>query len=405
MLFLTVLRMALRSLRANKMRSFLTVLGIVIGVASVIAMLALGEGTKQKVTQSVKNFGANLISVRPGQRGGAGGVRNTDQQNLTVEDAEAVLDEVPEIEMVTPDLDESYQVKHLNRNRRISVNGEAVTYFVIRNFPIERGRTFTSAEVNRSAKVAVIGPKSVEDLFGTDDPIGEVIHINGLNFTIVGVTKSKDERSDSNIWIPYTTAMSFLIGHDYLDQIYCRVRDGYDIPTVMEKISEVMRRRHRIQFGRPDDFSVRNYQEIQDSLNQVAMVFTYLLAGIAAVSLLVGGINIMNIMLVTVTERTREIGIRKALGARNLDVLSQFLIEALTISIAGGLIGAAFGVGSVLAFNEITLRMSGSAYGAKIQLLPLVISFSFSVAVGVFFGWYPARKAAKLDPIEALRYE
>lgn len=405
MFFFTVIRMAFRSIRANKLRSLLTILGIVIGVASVIAMLALGEGTKAKVTQSVSSFGANLVSIRAGQRGGSSGVATGVQQNLTVEDAEAIIKNVPEVEMVSPDIDSDFQIKFGSRNRRISVNGEAPTYFTIRSFPLQSGRIFTDQEVARNAKVAVIGPKPVEDLFDGREAVGETIKIAGLSFLVIGVTKPKDESADNNIWVPYTTAMDQLIGRDYLDQIYCKVRTVEEIPIAMEKITQVLRRQHKIQPGKPEDFSVRNFQEMADSVGQVASVFTWLLSGIAAVSLLVGGINIMNIMLVTVTERTREIGIRKALGARNLDVLSQFLIEAITISMVGGIIGISLGVGSVFAFNAITEHMSGTAYGARIDMAPIIVSFGFSMLVGVFFGWYPARKAARLDPIDALRYE
>lgn len=409
MLFWTIVKTAFRSIRSNKMRSFLTLLGIIIGVASVIAMLGLGAGTQEKITANMRQFGANLLTVRSEMHGGSSGVRTGTRQNLKVEDAEALLHEVPEIDMVTPDIDERFQVKYLNKNVRVSVNGEAPTYFEIRNFPIAKGKKFTEADVERYSRVAVLGPKTAEDLFGTDDPVGQTIKIKGVNYMVVGVTKEKGASSwsnpDENIWVPYTTAMTQLIGRNYLDQIYCRVRDNVPMDEAQRKVEDVLRRRHKIQFGQSDDFSVRNLQEMVDSLNTVSLVFTFLLAGVAGVSLLVGGVNIMNIMLVTVTERTREIGVRKAMGARNFDVLTQFLVEAVTVSMTGGLIGICLGVGSILLFNNITLRMSGEAYGAKVQLLPVIISFGFSLLVGVFFGWYPARKAASLDPIDALRFE
>jgi putative ABC transport system permease protein len=401
----TTVKIALGNLRANKMRSFLTILGIIIGVASVIAMLALGAGTREKVTQSVRNFGANLCSVRPAYRGGSSGVRSDTFAALRLEDAEAILQQVPEVEMVSPDMDQDYQVKYMNKNARIAINGEAVTYFKIRNFPIDTGRIFTEAEVNRAARVAVIGPAAAEKLFDQQDPVGEIVKIKGLNFLIVGRTKSKDEHSDENIWIPYTTAMKQVMGVETIQQIYCKVRDNVSMTDAIDKITELMRKRHRIQAGMPDNFYVRNNQEAADSLNQVSNTFTMLLAGVAGISLLIGGINIMNIMLVTVTERTREIGVRKALGARHFDLLAQFLLEAVTISMLGGLIGVAIGVGTVFAFNHITEVMSGASFGAQIEMLPLVVAFGFSALVGIFFGWYPARKAALLDPIDALRYE
>jgi putative ABC transport system permease protein len=409
MVFWTVVTVALRSLRSNKLRAFLTLLGIIIGVASVIAMLGLGAGTQEKVTQSMRNFGANLLTVRPEQHGGSSGVRTGRRVNLKPEDGQAILQQVPEIDMVTPDLDEHFQVKYMNKNVRVSVNGEAVTYFAIRNFPIGRGNAFTEADVERQGRVAVLGPKTAEDLFGTEDPLGKQIKIKGVNFTVVGITKEKGSsmfsNPDENVWIPYTTAMSQIIGRNYLDQIYCRVREGVDMAVAQQKVEEAMRRQHRIQPGQPDDFSVRNLQEITDTMNTISTVFTMLLAGVAGVSLLVGGVNIMNIMLVTVTERTREIGVRKAVGARRRDVLTQFLIEAITISMAGGLIGIALGTGSIWLFNYVTAEMTGDPFGAKIQALPIIISFGFSVLVGVFFGWYPAVKAARLDPIDCLRFE
>lgn len=405
MLLLTIMRIAFRSIVANKLRSFLAILGIIIGVASVIAMLALGEGTRKKVTAQMRNFGANLLSVRPDYRSNAGGIRTGAYESLKLADAEAILAQVPEVEMVTPDLDADFTAKYQNKNKRVQVNGEAVTYFTIRSFPIEKGRAFTEDEVNRSAHVVVMGPKTAEALFEDKDPIGELVKIKGCNFRVVGVTKSKDDHSDDNVWAPYTTVMSQLMGRTSINQIYCRVRDHEDMTAVMEKIKAVMRKQHRIQSGMPEDVSVRNNQEAADSVAQVAGTFTMLLAGVAAISLLVGGVNIMNIMLVTVTERTREIGVRKALGARNIDVLTQFVIEATTISMTGGILGVAIGIGIVVGFNSMTERLMGEAYGAVVQMLPVVVSFGFSCMIGVFFGWYPAQKAARLDPIEALHYE
>lgn len=409
MLFLTIVKVALRSLAANKLRSFLTMLGVIIGVAAVIAMLGLGAGTREKVMESVRTMGANLLVIRPGMTGGGTGVFTAERVNLKVEDAEAILAQVPEIEMVCPEVTGRFQVKFMNKNSRPSIQGEAVTYFPVRNYVIDKGRAFTESDVLRNARVAVIGPKTAEDLFGDLDPIGQTIKVRGINFLVVGVTKPKGDQGwfnpDDQVIIPYTTAMNQVMGRDSLSSIYCKVKNGADMNVAQEKVTEVLRRQHRIQPGAPDDFTIRNLQEISDSLNQVSRVFTMLLAGVAAVSLLVGGIGIMNIMLVTVTERTREIGVRKALGARAIDLMAQFLLEAVVISLTGGLIGVALGVGAIVAFNRITEAVSGNAFGAQIQLLPIVISFGFSVFVGVFFGWYPARKAAKLDPIEALRYE
>ena len=402
---LVIIKVALRSIRGNKLRTFLTVLGIVIGVMSVISMLALGAGTREKITQQVRNNGANLFSVRPGYRPAASGVRTGTYNNLKIKDAEAILEQVPEIEMVCPDTDDDYIVKHMSHNARVQVNGEAITYFVMRNCQIASGRAFTEEEVIRHARLAVIGPKTAQNLFPGEDPLGERIKIKGINFLVIGVAKSKDDRADDNVWIPYTTAMAQLQGSDALHQIYCRVRSEIPMQDAIEKASNVMRKRHVIQAGQPDDFSIRNNQEMAESLDQVSTIFTTLLAGIAGISLFIGGINIMNIMLVTVTERTREIGLRKALGARQIDLLTQFLLEAVILSMSGGLIGVLLGVGTVLVFNFTTEQMTGAAYGAILELTPIVVSFGFSLIVGIFFGWYPAKKASRLNPIDALRYE
>lgn len=409
MSFWTTFSIAIRALRAHRLRSLLTALGVVIGVASVIAMLGLGAGTKEKITGSMRSFGANLLTVRPEFSGGGSGVRTAARQNLKVEDAEAILQGVPAVEMVSPDIDSSMQVKRLSKNKSVRVNGEAPTYFTIRSYPIEHGRSFTDAEVDMLAKVAVLGPSTADELFGNEDPLGQEIKIKGLNFTVIGVTEAKGSSGyfnpDENIWIPYTTAMSQVFGRDYLNNIYVRVRDGEDMTKAQEAVSVVMRRQHRIQAGAPDDFSVRNNQEIADQLDQFGQWLTMLLSGIAAISLLVGGVNIMNVMLVTVTERTREIGIRKALGAKSSDVLRQFLMESLTVSMTGGVLGTALGVGLIVGFNEVTRRMNGEAYGAQIVPASILAALVVSIAVGVFFGWHPARKAAKLDPIDALRFE
>ncbi|MBX7246093.1 MAG: ABC transporter permease [Candidatus Sumerlaeaceae bacterium] len=411
MLFWTIVKVALKSIAANKLRSILTMLGVIIGVAAVIAMLALGAGTREKITESVRQMGANLLTVSPGQRQ-TFGVRQGTQENLTLEDAQAVLAQVPEITMVTPEVSSSFQAKFMNKNTRTSVRGVAITYFPARNTSVEKGRGFTEADVDRQARVAVLGAKTATDLFDTMDPVGETVKIKGINFLVVGVTKPKGDQGffnpDDMILIPYTTAMKQLIGKENLNTMYLTVKKDGDMVAVQEKVTQVLRRQHRIQAGAPDDFNIRNLQEVSDSLNQVAEVFTMLLAGVAAVSLLVGGIGIMNIMLVTVTERTREIGIRKALGARRSDVMTQFLLEAVTLSLTGGMLGVSLGVGTILAFNHVMTGFATpgqKAFSAPIEMWPMLLSFSFSVFVGVFFGWYPARKAARLDPIEALRYE
>jgi len=408
MLIWTIIKVAFKSIAANKLRSFLTMLGVIIGVAAVIAMLGLGAGTKEKVTESVKSMGSNMLVVRPASRWG-GGVSTGERRDMTLEDAEAILKGVDEVIKVAPEVSSRYQAKYMSKNSSVSVLGEPVTYFAVRNFEVENGREFTEAEVNRSAKVAVLGSKTAADLFGGADPLGEQIKIKGINFTVIGVTKTKGDQGwynpDDQIVVPLTTGMNQLMGKDNVDNIYLTVRDGTDMAQAIESVSAVLRRAHKIQPGREDDFSVRNLQEIADSLNEVTKVFTLLLAGVASISLLVGGIGIMNIMLVTVTERTREIGIRKALGARNFDLLTQFLLEAVVVSLTGGVLGITFGVGSILLFNYVMTNHFGGQFSAQLQWWPVILAFCFSFIVGVFFGWYPARKAARMDPIDALRYE
>lgn len=407
MLLLTIVRVAFRSLAANKLRSFLTMLGVIIGVAAVIAMLGLGAGTREKVTESVRQMGANLLVVRPEWRRGGSGVSSGSFQNLRIGDAEGLLSSVPEIRMVSPEVNGNAQVKYLNRNKAYSVNGYTPTYFPVRNVAVERGRGLTDADLERVSRVAVIGSKVAEELFLGADPLGQRIKVKGVNFVVVGVTKAKGEgwgSPDDQVAIPLTTAMTQILGRDTLSSIGCQIRPGADMAAAEQTILAEMRRLHKIQPGRPDDVRIWNVQEMRDQLENISRIFTMLLAGVASVSLLVGGIGIMNIMLVTVTERTREIGVRKALGARNIDLLTQFLLEAVVVSLTGGIVGIAVGVGSILTFNEVVSRMEKDFF-ASVETWPIVLSFCFSVLVGIFFGWYPARKAARLDPIDALRYE
>lgn len=405
----TIIKVALRALRAHKMRSLLTTLGIIIGVASVIAMLGLAAGTREKITSRMAAFGANLLSVRASYGGGGSGVRSAQRQNLKLEDAEAILKYGSDyVEAVTPDLDGGVQIKYGNQNTHTDINGEAPTYFQIRNFPLASGRIFTDTEVDRAARVAVIGPKTALDLFGEGvDPVGATIKVKGINFVIIGLTEPKDEHSDDNIWAPYTTVMQQVLGQDHLDQIYIQVREGQDMAAAQAAVEAILRRQHKIQRGQEDDFTVRNIQSAVDNLNSIAQIFTLLLAGVAGISLLVGGVNIMNIMFVTVTERTREIGVRKALGARESDLLGQFLMESIALSTVGGMVGVGLGVGGIALFNEITRRMSeeGEAYGAQIHSAPIFLAVAVSMIVGLVSGFYPARRAARMDPIEALRYE
>lgn len=402
MYFIIIIKVALKSLLANKLRSFLAVLGIIIGVASVISMLAIGAGARTKIVGAIQSMGRDLLMVRPGQRG-TGGVFTGTQQNLTIEDAEALLVEVPNVLAVAPVVQRNAQVKYFENNSNVNVVGTAPTYLVARNFELDKGRNFTDSELDHMSRVAILGPTTVENLFGADDPIGAAIKIKGINFRVIGVTKSKGDQGwfnpDDQIIVPLLTAMKQLFGLDYLREINVQAQPNSDLSTVQDKITEVLRRRHRTQPDSDSDFSVNNQAEILATMTTVSKTFTILLGTVAGISLVVGGIGIMNIMLVTVTERTREIGIRKAIGAKDRDILRQFLLESIVMSCVGGIAGVAFGSGAAKLIGSFT------SFATTIQIYSIVLAMTFAAAVGIFFGYYPARRAARLNPIEALRYE
>lgn len=402
MLFWTILKVALRSLSANKLRTLLSMLGIIIGVGAVISMLALGAGAQKQVLDSIQSMGTNLLIVRSGQAG-MRGVSMGAQDNLTLNDAEALLQKIPAIITVSPVVGGSVQMKYFNKNVRTNVTGAAITYFEIRSFPVEQGRMFTEAEVNQNARVAVLGPVTAENLFGEQSAIGQTIKLKGINFKVVGVLKSKGDQGyfnpDDQAIIPYTTAMKQVLGLDYIREIDLQVDPKADLNQIQEQTATQLRKAHRLQPDVPDDFNIRNQAEFIETASSFSRVFTVLLGGIASISLLVGGIGIMNIMLVTVTERTREIGVRKAIGARNRDILLQFLLESMLLSCTGGLIGVLTGLVTALLISRF------SQFPTVIQLPSVLLAFGFAAGVGVFFGFYPANRAARLDPIEALRYE
>ncbi len=396
-----IIKIAIRSLLANKVRSFLATLGIIIGVTSVILMLGLGEGAKVKVTEEIKSFGTNLLVLRPGKKG-LHGVRTTEKENLTLEDAKAIS-KIPFVKNVAPGVASMVQLKYLNKNTRSSATGTVPSHIEVRNFEVESGRFLTDQDVRERRKVAAICAKVKEDLFGVTDPLGKVIKVKGINFQVVGTLKAKGDRGwfnpDDQIFIPITTAMKRLLGIDYLRNINIQVVSIEKMDMVQRAIEAMMRQRHGITAGEEDDFYIRSQREYLDSMMRVSRTFTFLLAGVASVSLVVGGIGIMNIMLVTVAERTREIGIRKAVGGKNRDILRQFLVESLAVSLLGGILGIILGIGGGFVVN-----LSGG-YQVIIKLAPILLGFFFSASVGIFFGYYPARKAAKLNPIDALRYE
>ena len=402
MYFLVLLKVAIYSLLANKLRSFLAVLGIIIGVGAVIAMLAIGAGAKAQVLSSISAMGMNLLVVRPGQHG-PGGVMTGTQQNLTVEDAQAILAEVPGVERLSPVVIGRGQLKYFENNSGMTLIGASVTYIPIRNFEVEKGRLFTDDDEDRMAHVIILGPVAVSNLMGNDDPIGTTVKVNGIGFQVIGVTKAKGDQGwfnpDDAAIVPYTTAMKQLFGLEYLREIDIQCASQDNLNAVQDGVTELLRRRHRTEPEASNDFEIRNQADILDTASAVTRTFTVLLGAIAGISLFVGGIGIMNIMLVTVTERTREIGIRKAIGAKDRDILRQFLFEAILMSGLGGVIGVGAGIGAA----QIIAKMT--TFTTVLQIQSITMAMAFAASVGVFFGYYPAWRAAKLNPIDALRYE
>jgi putative ABC transport system permease protein len=397
-----LIRAALDSLSAHRLRSFLAMLGIIIGIASMITMLAMVRGAEVEVMQQIADLGANVLFIRPGLFG-AGGVVSGVHQNLTLGDAEAVADEVPALALVAPVVRGTAQIKYFSRNVRSLLVGSSPEYFGVRSFEMLRGRAFTPAEVEGMARVAVLGPIPAQSLFGESDPVGTTVKINGLNFRVVGVYGSKGEQGwtnlDDQVVVPCTNAMKQFFGFDYLNEIQARVFDETDIRRAVAGVTTVLRRCHRLKPDDPDDFYVRTMAEVRDMAARIATTFTSLLGGIAGVSLIIGGIGIMNIMLVSVTQRTREIGVRKAIGAKDRDILRQFVIEALVISAVGGLIGLLLGVAASALIPRVT------NFSTHVEPWSVLLALLSSSAVGVFFGYYPARNAARMDPIDALRSE
>jgi len=396
------IRVAMKSLYTNKLRSFLAMLGVIIGVAAVISMLAIAAGAQKDVLARISAMGTNLLVVRAGSREGHG-VATADQKKLTVDDAKAILASVPTVDQLSPVVERNAQLKYYDKNTITEVAGVAVTFLPIRDYHVEKGRAFTEAEVDSMARVIVIGPTTATNLGVTSDNLGEDIKLKGINFKLVGILKTKGDQGffnpDDQVLMPYTTAMNTVFGLDQIREIDVQAKQGSDLTQVQADISTVLRKRHKIQPGHDDDFNVRNQADIIATASQFNKTFTYLLGAIASISLLVGGIGIMNIMLVTVTERTREIGIRKAIGAKDRDILRQFLIEALIMTGIGGLLGVAAGLGTA------NIIRSTTEFKTSVQWPGVVLALVFAVCVGVFFGYYPAQRAAMLDPIESLYYE
>lgn len=400
-----LLKIALKALNNNKLRCFLTMLGIIIGVASVITMLAIGQGSKNSIKAQISEMGSNMIMIHPGnmQRGG---VRQSadDMQTLEVADYEA-LKELPGVAAVSPSVNSGGQLVNGNNNYPSSIYGVTPEYLDIRKFKVKDGAMFTDHDIKSAAKVCILGKTVVDNLFPNgDDPVGRVIRFGKIPLTVIGVLESKGTNSmgqdqDDVVIAPYTTVMKRILAIDYIQGIFASAADENQTDETIESITEVLRTRHKIKDDADNDFEIRSQQELSEMMNSTSDMMTVLLACIAGISLLVGGIGIMNIMYVSVTERTREIGLRMSIGARGIDILSQFLIEAVIISVSGGIIGILLGVIASWLVNVI------AHWPVYIQLYSVILSFAVCTVTGVFFGWYPAKKAASLDPIEAIRYE
>ncbi len=401
-------RIAFRALSRNKMRSFLTGLGIIIGVGAVISMVSIGEGAKRGIESRFASMGTNLLFVRPGsqnQRGVHGGWGS--MTTLKEDDATAIATQCPEVLYVSASVSARAQTVYGNKNWNTSISGTGARYPEVRNWDVEIGMYFDDAMVKAAAKVCVLGADVKTNLFEDEDPIGKVIRIKKIPFKVLGVLKKRGESGgfgsrDDMITIPYTTAMRRLQGIDYIQSVDVRAVSADKMAEAQAEIEDLLRVRHRIAPGAEDDFNVGNMSEIAESAAESTKMMTVLLGSIAGISLLVGGIGIMNIMLVSVTERIREIGLRMAIGAREKDILLQFLTEAIVLSLMGGLIGIGFGIGASKLIKNIKMF---SSFDTVVSLDSVLLSFFFAAAIGIFFGFYPARKASRLDPIEALRYE
>lgn len=401
-----LLKIAFRALANNKLRGFLTMLGIIIGVASVITMLAIGQGSKRSIQAQISEMGSNMIMIQPGADM-RGGVRQdaSAMETLKLQDYEDIVNETRYVSATSPSVNSSGQVIYGANNAPTTVYGISPDYMEIRRYEVEDGDMFSDQDVQTAAKVCVIGKTVVDNLFpGGENPVGKVIRFQKLPFRVVGVLKSKGYNSmgmdqDDLILAPYTTIQKKILAITHLQGITCSALKEEYTDQAIDEISEILRRNHRLRETDDDDFTIRSMQELSTMLTSTTDIMTTLLAAVAGISLLVGGIGIMNIMYVSVTERTREIGLRMSIGAKGMDILAQFLIESILISVTGGLIGVLFGVGAALVVNVV------AHFPIYIQPWSVLLSFVVCTVTGVFFGWYPAKKAAQLDPIEAIRYE
>lgn len=403
MLLTDLLQETVHSTTSNKARSGLTILGIVIGIASVIAMVAIGQGAQQSIQERISSMGSNLLMVSPGAQRSFGSTVRSGQGSagtLTVKDADEIRDKIASIKAVAPEVSSRKQVTSKGKNTNTSITGTNEAYTTVKNLDIQSGSFFTSTNVKSMSKVAVIGPTVQTDLFDTGtNPVGQKIKIGNLDFTVIGVTQTKGNNEDDKIFIPITTAQHFLSGSESVSIINISVIDESAMGTAQDQITSLLLSRHKISDPISADFSIMNMADLQETISATTQTFTLLLGSIGAISLVVGGIGIMNMMLTTVTERTREIGLRKALGARKKDISMQFLAEALMITVIGGIIGIILGWLIAFAIEKF------SSLNLTVSLSSVILAFGVSGLIGIVFGFYPARRAAALNPIDALRYE
>lgn len=404
--FVNLFKIAVKALSGNKFRGFLTMLGIIIGVAAVITMLAIGQGSKKSIQDQISTMGSNMITVRPGT-GQFGGVRqsSSSMQTLKLTDYEAIADNAEYVSYTSPEVQSSGQVIYGANNSPTSVYGVNTYYLDIRKYSVAQGDMFTEGDIRTSAKVCLIGQTVVDNLFTNgEDPVGQTIRFNKIPFKVIGVLTSKGDNTmgmdqDDLILAPYTTVMKRILAVTYIQSISASAVSEDATEDAIASIELILRQQHKIPTSGEDDFNVRSQKELLTMMSSTTDMMTVLLACIAGISLLVGGIGIMNIMYVSVTERTREIGLRMSIGAKGRDILMQFLIEAILLSVTGGIIGVVLGVTSTLLVNSIM------SWPVDIEVYTIALSFIVCTATGIFFGWYPAKKASYLDPIEALRYE
>lgn len=400
-------KIAMRAIAANKLRSFLTMLGIIIGVASVIAMMAIGQGSKKSIQANIAEMGSNMIMIRPGQDKGPGGAQQdaSDMQTLKLKDYEALKEQAKYLSAISPSVNSSGQFINGNNNTPSTIYGISPDYMQIRQQKVKDGEMFTDEEVRSSAKVCVIGKTVADNLFTNgEDPVGKVIRFNKIPFRVVGVLESKGYNSfgmdqDDVVLAPYTTVMKRILSVTYLQGINASAVTEDMTDLAIEDITSILRENHKLKASDEDNFTIRSQQEMAEMMNSTSDTMTVLLLVVACISLVVGGIGIMNIMYVSVTERTKEIGLRMSVGARGIDILNQFLIESVLLSVTGGLIGVIVGVGAAVGINVF------AHWPIQIQPWSVLLSFAVCSVTGIFFGWYPAKKAASLDPIEAIRYE